>query len=319
MIFLLLSNTNRQMQNNFMFQILQRLIPLGLIMLFSFFILTCKRIDNEQVDREILAADIDTMTLVFKYNNTLFSIPSPFQVTSIIKKNNIDFNKAHLSSPENVSNYTTEFKQSLNIGIYGTDMGYLNIYDQVPDIISYFTVIKKLSGELGLNSAFQVSLIDRIEKNIDNQDSLLFFLTNTYCEFDSYLKNSNRKDVGILIVTGGWIESLYLLSQITTESKNKSRSIINRMGEQKHPLDNLIELLSPYYYKSKEFSWLIDALVDLAYEFDGIIFNYTYEESEVIPEQKLTIIKSNSNVIISEYHIRTITQKITSIRNTITQ
>ena len=194
-------------------------------------------------------------------------------------------------------NSVTIFKQSLNIGIYGTDMGYLNIYDQVPDIISYFTVIKKLSGELGLNSAFQASLIDRVEKNIDNQDSLLYFLTNTYREFDSYLKNSNRKDVGILIVTGGWIESLYLLAQITDENKN--RSIINRLGEQKHPLDNLIELLSPYYYKSKDFSLLIDALVDLAYEFDGIIFNYTYQESEVIPEQKLSIIKSNSNVIIS--------------------
>jgi len=107
------------------------------------------------------------------------------------------------------------------------------------------------------------------------------------------------------------------LAQITNENKN--RNIINRLGEQKHPLDNLIELLSPYYYKSKEFAWLIDALVDLAYEFDGIIFNYTYQESEVIPDQKLSIIKSNSNVIISEYHIRTIAQKISAIRSSIIQ
>jgi len=102
-------------------------------------------------------------------------------------------------------------------------------------------------------------------------------------------------------------------------SENKNRNIINRLGEQKHPLNNLIELLSPYYYKSKELAWLIDALVDLAYEFDGIIFNYSYEESTVIPEQNLTLIKSNSNVIISEYHIRTIAQKISTIRNSIIQ
>ncbi|OFX88573.1 MAG: hypothetical protein A2W99_09240 [Bacteroidetes bacterium GWF2_33_16] len=288
------------------------------IVLFILIIFSCKKSNyTNQSSESIPIGDPDTSSLIFKYNNTLFTIPSPFQVTSIIKNSNIDYNKSFLSPPENVSNYTTIFKQSLNIGIYGTDMGYLNIYDQVPDIISYFTVIKKLSGELGLNSAFQASLIDRVEKNIDNQDSLLYFLTNTYREFDSYLKNSNRKDVGILIVTGGWIESLYLLAQITDENKN--RSIINRLGEQKHPLDNLIELLSPYYYKSKDFSLLIDALVDLAYEFDGIIFNYTYQESEVIPEQKLSIIKSNSNVIISEYHIRTIAQKISAIRNSITQ
>lgn len=300
-----------------MLQILQRM-RIVLFVLFILIIFSCKKSNTTSTNSAgIHLTDIDTSSLVFKYNNTLFTIPSPFQVTSIIRSNDIDYNKSFLSPPENVSNYTTVFKQSLNIGIYGTDMGYLNIYDQTPDIISYFTVIKKLSGELGLNSAFQVSLIERIEKNIDNQDSLLFFLTNTYREFDAYLKNSNRKDVGVLIVTGGWIESLHLLAQITNENKN--RNIINRLGEQKHPLDNLIELLSPYYYKSKEFAWLIDALVDLAYEFDGIIFNYTYQESEVIPDQKLSIIKSNSNVIISEYHIRTIAQKISAIRSSIIQ
>jgi len=294
-----------------------RTIFLYFLIVCSLLINSCNKPDSKHIKEENVIADIDTTSLVIKYNNTLFALPSPFQVTSIIKNNSIDYNKSYLSSPENVSNYTTVFKQSLNIGIYGTDMGYLNIYDQVPDIISYFTVIKKLSGELGLNSAFQTSFIDRIEKNIDNQDSLMFFLTNTYREFDGYLKSSNRKDVGVLIVTGGWIESLYLLAKITSENKN--RNIINRLGEQKHPLNNLIELLSPYYYKSKEFAWLIDALVDLAYEFDGIIFNYSYEESTVIPEQNLTLIKSNSNVIISEYHIRTIAQKISTIRNSIIQ
>ena len=301
----------------YMFHIRQKTHPYFLIIIFALIVISCNRPENKQSNEDDFIGDIDTTAFVLKYNNALFALPSPFQVTSIIKNNSIDFNKTYLNLPDNVSNYTTVFKQSLNVGIYGTDMGYLNIYDQTPDIISYFTVIKKLSEELGLNSAFQTSFIDRIEKNVDNQDSLLFFLTNTYREFDNYLKNSNRKEVGVLIVTGGWIESLYLLANITNENKN--RNIINRLGEQKHPLNNLIELLSPYYYKSKEFAWLIDALVDLAYEFDGIIFNYSYETSTVIPEQNLTIIKSNSNVIISEYHIRTIAQKISTIRNSIIQ
>ncbi len=301
----------------YMFHIRHKTHLYILIIVLSLIVISCNRPENRQSNEDDFIGDIDTTAFVLKYNNSLFALPSPFQVTSIIKNNSIDFNKTYLNLPDNVSNYTTIFKQSLNVGIYGTDMGYLNIYDQTPDIISYFTVIKKLSEELGLNSAFQTSFIDRIEKNVDNQDSLLYFLTNTYREFDNYLKNSNRKEVGILIVTGGWIESLYLLANITNENKN--RNIINRLGEQKHPLNNLIELLSPYYYKSKEFAWLIDALVDLAYEFDGIIFNYSYETSTVIPEQNLTIIKSNSNVIISEYHIRTIAQKISTIRNTIIQ
>jgi len=285
-------------------------------LLIFLFLISCKNYtENDTSSAQVQLHEIDTSSVILKYNNTLFTIPSPFQVTSVIKSSNIEFNKDLMNLPDNVSNYTTNFKQSLNIGIYGTDLGYLNLYDQVPDIISYFTVIKKLSEELGITDAIQVEMINRIEQNIDNQDSLLYFLTNTYWEFDKYLKNNNRKDVGVLIIAGGWIESLYILSQIANE--NKKRLIINRLGEQKHPLDNLIELLSPYYYKSKDYSVFIDELVDLAYEFDGIIFNYTYEESVVYPEQQLTVINSNSNVIISEYHLRTIANKISAIRNKI--
>lgn len=259
--------------------------------------------------------EIDTSNVLIKFNNTLFTLPSPYQATYSIKKSNLDFNKSLINPADHVSAYTTNFEKALNIGIYGTDLGYLNIYDQVPDVISYFTVIKKLSQEIGIHSALQIEIIERIENNIDNQDTLLHFLTNTYKQFDSYLKANNRKDIGALIIAGGWIESLYILSQNAIDTKN--RKIINRLGEQKHPLDNLIEILSPYYYKSPEYTDLIDSLVDLAYEFDGIIYNYSYEPPVIHPEKKLTEIKSTSNIIISEYHLRTIANKIASLRNQI--
>ncbi|PLX16834.1 MAG: hypothetical protein C0597_07660 [Marinilabiliales bacterium] len=293
--------------------IIQRLF---LIIFASCIIISCssnteKR--NEE-DRQPLR-DIDTSTVLLKINNTLFTLPSPYQATFSIKNSDIDFNRSLLNPPDNVSNYTTNFKQAINLGIYGTDLGYLNIYDQIPDVISYFTVIKKLSQELGIHNALQVDIIDKIEDNIDDQDSLLFYLTSTYRQFDSYLKSNNRKDIGVLIITGGWIESIYILSHNAVNTKN--RKLINRLGEQKHPLDNLIEILSPFYYQSIEFSTLIDELVDLAYEFDGIIYSYSYTASEVQEDKKHTLVQSKTNVIISEYHLKTIANKISSIRNNI--
>jgi len=277
---------------------------------------SCKNIpEKESAETKKSYREIDTSTVLLKFNNTVFTLPSPYQATYSVKKSNLEFKKSILNPPDNVSNYSTNFQQSLNIGIYGTDLGYLNIYDQIPEVISYFTVIKKLSFELGIQNALQTDIIDKIEEYIDNQDSLLVYLTGTYKEFDSYLKSNNRKEIGALIVAGGWIESLYILSQGAVDSEN--RQIINRIGEQKHPLDNLIEILSPYYYNSKEFSDLIDSLVDLAYEFDGIIYSYTYEEPEIDLQRKHTLVKSTSNVIISEYHLKTIANKISAIRNKI--
>lgn len=293
-----------------------------LIILLIFFVLisvvnSCKPgVEKEETTQQQTKRTIDTSTVLIKFNNTLFTLPSPYQATYIIKKSDFTFKKNILNPAENVSNYTTSFQKALNIGVYGTDLGYLNIYDQIPDVISYFTVIKKLSQELGIESALQIEIIDRIEENIDNQDSLLHFLTGTYRQFDSYLRSNNRKEVGALILTGGWIESVYILSHVALESNN--RMVINRLGEQKHPLDNLIEILSPYYYNSKEYANIIDSLVDLAYEFDGIIYTYSYQAPKVDTENKMTTINSTSNVIISEYHLKTIANKISSIRNKIT-
>jgi hypothetical protein len=157
--------------------------------------------------------------------------------------------------------------------------------------------------------------MQEIENKITQQDSLLYFLTNTYRLFDSYLKKNNRKEMGALIIAGGWIESLYILSK-TIENKPK-RQLINRLGEQKQPLNNLIELLSSYYYESDNYTQLIDSLVDLAYAYDGIIYNYYYNEPEVYPDKHLTVIKSKSNVVLSEYHLRNIAKKIENIRNKI--
>jgi len=287
-----------------------------LFFVFGIFIFSCStQNEKKATEDKIPVREIDTSTVLLKINNTLFTLPSPYQATYSIRNNKIDFNKSLLNPPENVSNYTTNFKQAINLGIYGTDLGYLNAYDQVPEVISYFTVIKKLSQELGIHSALKVDMIDKIENNIDNEDSLLMYLTGSYRQFDSYLRLNNRKDIGVLIIAGGWIESLYILSHNAVNSKD--RKLINRLGEQKHPLDNLIEILSPYYYNSKDFSSIIDELVDLAYEFDGIIYSYTYNDLKVDEEKQHTVVNSKSNVIISEYHLKTIANKISSIRNNI--
>ena len=107
------------------------------------------------------------------------------------------------------------------------------------------------------------------------------------------------------------------ISHVCENSPNNR--VINRIGEQKHPLDNLVEVLSPYYYKSAEFSEFVDMLIDLAYEFDGIIYSYSYKEPKVDVENKIIYINSISRIVISEYHLEVITNKIESIRKHIVE
>jgi hypothetical protein len=257
----------------------------------------------------------DTLSMLVKFENSLFPLPSPYQAATLIKKKNIPFDESIASPIENYKNFSTAFKKALNLGVYGTDLSYLNIYDRTPESISYLSVIKNLSDQLGISSSFDGSFFASIEKNINNKDSILVLLSKTYRSTDSYLRVNDRKNMGALILAGGWVESLYILTKI--QKNCTDREIINRIGEQKHPLDNLIEILTPYYYKSPEFSTLLDGLIDLAYEFDGVIYTYSYKEPKIDVEKKLMIINSESRVVMSEYHLETVSKKIEAIRNQI--
>ncbi len=273
-------------------------------------IISCK--PSKKQERESAPASIDTLSTLIKVEHAIFPIPSPWQVANLIKKIQIPYNENYLNNPNRYQQYTTSFKQAVNLGIYGTDLSYLNIYEKTQEAIVYLGVIRKLSEQLGISESFDGKLFERIEKNIENKDSLIRIISTTYANSDLYLKKNERYDIGALIVAGCWVESLYLMTQIAQEHKN--REIINRIGEQKHPLDNLVELLTPFYYKSPEYSKLLDSLIDLAYEFDGIIYSYTYREPIVDVQNKIITINSQSRVVMSEYHLRIISSKIEQIR-----
>jgi hypothetical protein len=294
-----------------------RLIKIATISFALIFFFGCKCSDNK--DRAPLVADepIDTLSTLIKFDNSVFPLPSPWQVASLIKKINLPYSEKFVNKPDNYQKYTTSFKQSLNLGIYGTDLSYLNVYEKTQESVSYLGTVKKLSEELGVTQAFDPKVFESVERNINNRDSLTRIIAKAYANSDFYLKTNDRHDVGALIIAGGWIESMYILTQIVQE--NNHRDIINRIGEQKHPLDNLIELLTPFYYKSSEFSSLIDDLIDIAYEFDGVIYSYTYREPKIDPENTLIIINSQSRVIMSEYHIQIISKKIGALRNKIVE
>jgi len=275
--------------------------------------LSCGSSDDDKTSQEMDSSFLQNPSII-KVNNRLFSIPSPFQVAILVKNNKVPFNKELLNPVQNQINYSTTFKQALNLGIYGADLSYLNIYEQLPDAAGYFAVIKVLSKELGILSTMDENTLKRIEANTSNKDSLAYILSGVFRDADAYLFNSNRNDVGLLILAGGWIESLYIMTQ--TLSKYTNQEIINRVGDQKHPLDNLIELHRPYYGKiSEEYDEFLESLVDLASVFDGVVREYTYEPPTVDEKNKLTIINSKSKTIINDYQLQKITELTAKIRN----
>ena len=253
-------------------------------------------------------------TKLMSIGGSMFSIPSPIQTAMLIEKSGAEYDKSYLNDAKKVTTYATNFQKALNLGVYGADVGYVTIYDQSQDALKYLGVINKLSDELGITGAFDENTIKRFESNFGVRDSMLNLVAVAYRNADAFLKDNDRLNVGALVLAGGWIETVYFSTQIAVKDGNQD--VINRIGEQKYTLNNIVKMLTPYY-NQPEYDALVDDLIELAYDFDAIDIQYTYEKPEVDIANKTTKINSKTEVVITPEHLESIAGKVEMIRNKI--
>ncbi|MBQ5451636.1 MAG: hypothetical protein IKO99_05885 [Bacteroidales bacterium] len=299
----------------------------GYLLATSIFLSACagnagggKKTDVDTSKKEQTAQLDPNKSAIVKINNRLFSVPSPLQLAGFLKELNLPFKKELLSDASARQNYTTSFKQALNTGVYGADLGYINAYDQLPEAAAYFSAVRFLTSELGILNSFNEETISRIEKNSGDKDSLLYIASLIYRESDYYLTNSDRNEIGALIIAGGWAESLYLMTNAGISGGN-TKKLCELICEQKYPLNNLIELLRPYYGKlgNVNYDTFLENLSDLAGIFDEINVKYTFRDTKTDENKRLTVINSESNAALEDAQIEVIRTKITKLRNEIIQ
>lgn len=203
----------------------------------------------------------------------------------------------------------------MNLGIYGADLGYVTLYEDDEEALSYLNSVRQLSEALNLSGAFDQALMERFSNNLGNQDSMLVIVSDAYRAGDDYLKNNDRSHVASLVLAGGWLESLHFATHVAMEHGNQD--VLNRIGEQKNSLYNLISLLQ-HYNNEEEYADLVQDLIDLWKCFDNVTFEYTYTAPEVDVENKTTHIKSTTNVTISDEDLKAIDEQLDLIRTQIT-
>src|SRR3990167_1326930 len=133
--------------------------------------------EKPEVAKEVLDPNSSLNT---NFDGKIFSIPSPMQTALLLQEANAPFNESYLNSVDNVENYSTEMKRALNLGIYGTDLGYLAIYKQNSLSLKYLATIEKLTSKLCLEGAFDKEFMSRFEKNSTNQDSMMVIVSDAF-------------------------------------------------------------------------------------------------------------------------------------------
>ncbi len=169
-----------------------------------------------------------------------FQMPSPVELFMFMWEDGAPFNVANLNSIEKVDTYVESKKKAINLGVYSADLAYSTIYDKNKETMNLFSVTKKLADDLGLTEGFDKSILERVDRNIENSDSLLHITNDSYSKTITFLQSQGQIHILPYIIYGGWLESVYIATQ-TIKKYHPESNIATRIADQNILLENLIE------------------------------------------------------------------------------
>lgn len=243
----------------------------------------------------------------------LLQIPSPLEISVLLKEAGRKYDANILNSPDNLSKYNNNFKMALNLGVYGTDLGYANIYQQNQEGIKFLEPIEALAEGLNIAQFFDVETIGRLAANSKNLDSLLMLTTQNFNSINHYLQTQSRANLSVLLLTGGWIEAMQITTQLASKDPN-NKLLQETIGEQKIILEQIMLLLGLFPDDQNMASLLTD-MKQLLAAYEKVQINFTYKESTVEVVNGVAQIKDNSTTTVTITpddinNIRTVTANI---------
>lgn len=255
-------------------------------------------------------------TLKQQIEEVVYNIPSPSEIPYLLQATGAEYNENLLNPRQNVDQYATRNdKAALNLGVYVADIGYLTSYDKTQEAINYLGACKTLADNLGLIGTFDSELGQQFEQNIANKDSLAHLLDRTIKQAQAFLIDDDRNKLASLVVTGSFIEGLYISTGLIKsypkdilpeDSRNLVLTPLMRVVlEQKKAVSELLKMLNSVD-QTEPVTSIVKDLNDL---------QSTYQKLN-IEEQ----IKNNrADLVLSDTNLEGITNIVEKIRKEITE
>ncbi|MCK4664590.1 MAG: hypothetical protein KAT68_17100 [Bacteroidales bacterium] len=289
----------------------QTIKVLSLIIVISVFVKCSpdgsKSSDNDSDNKELIIENEDIGQL---YNETYFRFPSPEEIFNFISKTQLIYKEGLVNPNRNKDKYINTLSQSLNLGIYSSDLAYLTLLEKHNESLDYFEATYYLSEKLRISSAFNEPIIERVKKNLDNVDSLIRISNDAYKEIVDYLTNNNKEKTLALMSIGGFIESMHIAVNMV-EKYNDDNPIIQSIADQKFALENLY--LFAKQYKDDE---NVSVALELLYQLKTV---YNEIEEVNVGKTKLEKTKDNKLVLSGGVKLKMSSKQFSKLKEIITQ
>jgi len=292
---------------------------LFLLLLSATLICSCQNKSGRQGDIDFEVPDSVTMAESMMISEEALeeivqNVSSPIEMAALINELGVPFSTKYLATTDYVDQYNTSFSMAYSLGVFGADLGYLNIYDKSTQIVDYLTAINKLADGIKVGQFFDFNTLKRLATSRDNIDSLMYISVNSFNNMDSYLRENNRGHLSALMIAGTWIEGMYLVTQVAREKVDPT--LADRIGEQKVNLNNILLILNNYS-NHQQVADLVETLGEIKEVFDQVEITYKMGEPETIEKDGMILIVQNEESIvnITDNQLNDIIAKTEKIRN----
>ena len=290
-----------------------------LIFLLSIGIIACGPDKTEESEKflESLDEGIETPAISEEtINDILQQIPAPLEISSLVKSTGSEYDQDMLSNPDDAVKYNTNFKRAISLGVYGTDLLYINIFERNQDGLAYMKAIKQQADGLNIGQFFNLRLIGRLASTNNNLDSLMLVTTQNFNAINKYLQENRRSNMSILLLTGGWLEGVFINGAMALNYPEEE-ALKERFGEQKLTLESILLLLSFYAETDPDIKSLHEDMTKLQTAFEKVEITYTHEKPTTKIVDGVLIIEDNSRSIVtlSDEDMAEIHTIVTELRN----
>ena len=234
-----------------------------------------------------------------------YSIPSPLEILSLIKDTEVEFNETYVNSTDKASQYVDQIDLAVNLGVYGADLSYVSIYNNSEDMMAYIEACNNLSDKLNITAAFDETIFERAVANQNNSDSIIAIASEAFWNLDDYLHENGRHDISTAVIVGGWIEGLYIATQMAMNNPENT-SLKDVIAEQKTSLTNTLRLLNDQEKSDVVNAFKID-LGEIAAIYENVII--TRENTSTDKDEDGVMVLGGETII--DFSVETLTDLAT--------
>jgi len=273
---------------------------------------------NTRNDFEIPDSVVTSTELTFQEETMgviIENLASPVEVAAMLIDLDIPYSEEMLTDARTTDKLNTNFQKSLVLGYLSADLGYLNMYRKNLPVMDYISAIKDLTDDLNVGQFYDFNTLKRLSEQKHDLDSLMYISVRSFNRMNSYLESTNRGYISALVISGLWLEGMYLATQaaINTPSKELHESI----GEQKIIMEDLFAVLNKYK-DQPGFDDLIAQFQLLKTEFDAVEITYEPGEPEMEEDENgvLVVIQTDKSMVdINDIQLTRIIERTSDIRN----